>query len=191
MKTPLEFFSISVGALVLHLEAQRSYLTLNATAEHRSHYSNNEIIMNAAARLHQRNIYCIIYSVPWFRENTYKLLATLFPLHKHTHTHTDADVRLVCLLKRCLVLAGFLGASQGLRMLRLNMRLEMQERLLAALSEDLPEFALAAVLDDSVFFLRRLLPPWILYHLEILWVLNTSSKVKTTGESRSAFESIQ
>ncbi len=37
--------------------------------------------MNAAARLHQRNIYCIIYSVPWFRENTYKLPAMLFPMH--------------------------------------------------------------------------------------------------------------
>lgn len=37
--------------------------------------------MNAAARLHQRNIYCIIYSVPWFRENTYKLPAMLYPMH--------------------------------------------------------------------------------------------------------------
>lgn len=52
-----------------------------SAAGHRSHYHNNEIIMNAAARLHQRNIYCIIYSVPWFREKTYKLPAMLFPMH--------------------------------------------------------------------------------------------------------------
>lgn len=69
--------------------------------QHRSHYSNNEIIMNAAARLHQRNIYCIIYSVPWFRENTYKLLATLFPLHKHTHTHTHARLPFKAVPRSC------------------------------------------------------------------------------------------
>lgn len=69
-----------VNAVVV-LEAQRSYLTAHRAAGHRSHYHNNEIIMNAAARLHQRNIYCIIYSVPWFRENTYKLPAMLFPMH--------------------------------------------------------------------------------------------------------------
>lgn len=132
----MEFLSIGVGALVLHLEAQRSYLTLNGTAEHRSHYSNNEIIMNAAARLHQRNIYCIIYSVPWFRENTYKLLATLFPLHKHPHTQTHTHM-LVCLLKRRLVFASFLCASLGLSMPCLNIHLEMQEWLLLPLSKDL------------------------------------------------------
>lgn len=114
---------------MLHLEAQRTYLALNGTAEHRSHYSNNEIIMNAAARLHQRNIYCIIYSVPWFGENTYKLLATLFPLHKHSHTHTYAHLSFKAVPRSSLCFSGPSFRNAGIAS--------------PASLKGLPEFALA------------------------------------------------
>lgn len=108
---------------------------------------------------------------------------------------------LVCLLKRRLILASFLCASLGLRMPRLNIRLEMQGWLLLTLSKDHWSLRLHCLDDWMTRFLQRLLFWRILYHEVWTWRFIRScpwvqarsrlcffpSSTWTTGESRSGY----